>query len=220
MFLNLFDIKKFLVQNNTILPFFSLFLFAILFYDRYVLQKQLNNLCITNVQLQNTLESLNAKCVQLDLSLNNVLQPEKKVLNLSKIFFSENVPHLDVNSVLCLMATVFVVCFVTSCSYHLCVDNNFLNTIAGKLFIDNNSNNLCHLTLNNINYDILTKIDFKESVVSHFIKRSDQSEFCYLSLDNFISLAEKSTSSIESLDPNTMATAAAAIQYFSNRGIG
>jgi len=214
MFLNLLNIKNFFVQNNKTLPFFSLFFFIILLYDRYILQKQLNVLSITNIQLQNNLALLSAKCDQLDLSLNKVLQPEKKVLNLSKIFFSDNVPHLDLPSVLGLMGVVFVVCLVASCSYHFCVDNNFLNTIAGKNFIQNNSDNLSHLTLNNINYDILTKIDFKNSIVSHYIKRVDQPELCYLNLENFISLVEKSTSSIESLDPTVMDTAQFLVESF------
>ena len=48
---------------------------------------------------------------------------------------------------------------------------------------------------------MLTKIDFKNSMVKYLIKKKDQSELCFMPLEDFISMFETSTvSTTESLD--------------------
>ena len=90
-----------------------------------------------NHQLQKNLDNLNEKCLQLNSSLG-VLQSKKSLSGTVTTVFTNNTSNLDVTNILFCMGAVFVVVLIASCAYSFCVDNTFLETVAGKAFINKN----------------------------------------------------------------------------------
>jgi hypothetical protein len=177
---------------------------SILVYDWYLLRKQLEHAHKSNIEFKNTLELINSKYLQLESQLNALQSNSNISTSVSTNVWTNNAPNLDVNFILYTMGFVFVFCILAGTSYSLCTDTNFLNTSAGKIFIDNNSSVKSVLNLNNVKYDLLTTIDFKNSTVSYCIKKAQYPDALYINLEDFISCWETSTSSLQSVDSNTI----------------
>lgn len=178
-----------------------------LIYDWYLLRKQVIHVQKTNIEFINTLELMNSKCLQLESQINALQSNPTISTSLSTNVLANNALNLDANSVLYTIGLVFVICVIAGISYSLYTDTNFLNTSVGKTFIDNNSSVKSVLNLNDVKYDLLTKIDFKNSTVSYSIKKADYSDAFYMNIEDFIFCWETSTTSLESADSTSVINA-------------
>ena len=213
-------LKTKITDKNSNFIYLFIICASIFVYNWYVLRSEVAALCLVNQKLQSNLANLNAKCLQLDSSLN-VLQSNPPLLVPVTDAVVNNTPNLDLTTLLWYGGCVFVFVLVIATTYSFYVDSSsFLDSPAGQNFIDKNSIIVTPLDLQDTKYELLTKIDYKASTVAHWIKKQDQSDICSMPLEDFISIFETSSSSAiqSSLDSNAVESALESLQYLNGLG--
>jgi len=172
------------------MPFYFcfLFLFSAVLYDRYLLQKQIKNLYLTNSQLNSNIEILNQKCLQLETSLACVktANSEFNVLNVIGI---NNLSNLELN--LSSVGIILVVTVIAGTSGWLAGKffySSFLFKSYPVVFLKSTFLQIAYTEIPIVilnKYDLNSEVDFVNHLVEHSIKKCTETK--YTSLVEFLS---------------------------------
>ena len=172
------------------MPFYFcfLFLFSAVLYDRFLLQKQIKNLYLTNSQLHSNLEILTQKCLQLETSLVS-FKTANNQSNVLSTFGISNISNLELN--LSSVGIILVVTVIAGTSGWL-VGKFFYSSFLFKsypvIFLKSTFLQIAYTEIPVVilnKYDLKSEVDFLTHLTEHSIKKCTETK--YTPLAEFLS---------------------------------
>ena len=173
----------------------------LLLYDSYCLKKQIENLNLANLQLQNNLELVNSKCVEISTSINFLV--DKQAVDTSSNVLVNLVPSLNVGGFYSLGAVLAVTLFFGSSGWfvgkflYLSYLTNSSYIVSFKTFQYAVAYSSFTITTNK--YSIFSNIIFtNQPIAGHSIKLVGHPNYIPLSnfLNKLMTVADPSTASL------------------------